>query len=106
MLRGTGDELFVGKFGIKLADFRPNLVNFALEALRLRGHVDEAGKRQGKGRLVEHDLYRASWRLAEAHGVNAGKTQDSFLVTLRPGRRLIVCAGDDEGHARAGRNVH
>ena len=51
MLRGTGDELLVGEFGIKLADFRPNLVDFALKPFRLGGDVDDAGKRQRERRL-------------------------------------------------------
>src|SRR6185437_12610681 len=103
MLRGTGDELLVGKFGVKLANFRPDLVNFALEPFRLGGDVDNAGKRERERRLVEYDLYGAGRRLAEAHGLDAGKAEDRLLVALGAGRGRLSRAGDDERHFRAGR---
>ena len=86
-------------------DLAANLVNFALEPLLLDADVDDAGKRQRKRRLVEHDLHRARGAF-RINAVEPGKTQDGVLVTGDAGLGHLTRAGDDERHLGAGRNVH
>ena len=76
-------KLGIGELGVHLAELAFRLLDLARQARTLGAHVDDAGERQRRRRLAEHDLRRAlRRRLGERDAVEAGEPLDRVLVAL------------------------